>query len=486
MLPALASLFVELDRRAPTHLQEQICRALRGAIAAGVLAPGTRLPSSRALADELGVSRTTTVAAELQLVAEGYLVARARSGTFVAADPPDPPAAAAPAPVRAPARPTALRLSRRADAEARAAMALGGPRQRARAFGLSRPALDAFPVREWGRVVVRRAQRLTAAQLDYSHESPELRAAIAELVSASRGLRVHADQVMLWSGAQAALEFAFTALVDPGERARMEDPGYPGARNALVSAGAAVALAPIDREGMTVPRGTARLAYVTPSCQFPLGVTMSLARRRALLAWAERSDACIVEDDYDCEFRHAGAPVAALHALDQAGRVIYVNSFSRTMFPSLRLGYLIAPAALVDRLRAARTTREEHLPSLAQLALADFIAEGHFVRHLRRMRVAYRARRQALVDAARATGVLRVRPIEAGLHAVVDIDADAGAVAAVAARRGIIVAPLASFYAAGAAPAQALVLGFGAVPPDKTRAAVAELAAAVAEVSARP
>ncbi len=481
MLRAVASLLVRLDRGSRTHLQQQICEGLRGAIAAGVLAPGTRLPSTRALAAELAVSRTTVVAALLQLAAEGYLATRLRSGTFVA----DPPPEGRPAPAAArPGPPAALRLSRRVEELARMAGALGSLRPRARAFALSRPALDAFPVREWSRIVARRGARITAAQLDYGHESPELRTAIAELVSSSRGMRVHADQVMLFHGAQPALEFAFGALLDPGDRACMEDPGYGGARTSLASTGAALASVPIDAQGMVVAAApAARLAYVTPSCQFPLGVTMSLARRHELLAWAARADACIVEDDYDCEFRHAGAPLPALAGLDTAGRVVYVNSFSRTMFPALRLGYLIAPGGVIDRLRAARATREEHLPSLVQLALADFIAEGHFARHVRRMKVLYRARHEALVAAARATGRLRVRRVDAGLHAIADIDVDAVAVAAAAARRGVEATPLSHCYAGGKAPSEALVLGFGAVPPERIRAAMDKLAAVIDDVA---
>src|SRR5262249_32824815 len=208
-------------------------------------------------------------------------------------------------------------------------------------------------------------------------------------------------------------------------RAGRGGPGVPGGRRVLLAAGAAIACGPVDGEGLVVSAGEAlardaRAAFVTPSCQFPTGATMSIARRRELLRWADRAGACIIEDDYDCEFRHAGAPVAALYGLDTAGRVLYVNSFSRTMFPAMRLGYLIAPAARVDRLRALRATMEEQLPSLMQLALADFIAEGHFVRHLRRMRVLSRARRDALIDAARAAGSarLRVRPGDAGLHVI--------------------------------------------------------------------
>src|SRR5262249_13021379 len=250
----------------------------------------------------------------------------------------------------------------------------------------------------------------------------ELRAAIATLVSTARGMRVDAEQVFIFGGGQRALEFAAAAFLDAGDHAWMEDPGYSGARTLLRAAGATVAAMPVDDEGLVVGSGQARLVYVTPSCQFPLGVTMSLARRRALLRWATKAGACILEDDYDCDFRYGGPALPSLQALDP-GRVLYAGSFSRTMFPALRLGYLVVPAALADSLRAVRAALEDFLPSVTQLALADFIVDGHYARHVRRMRVLYRERRDALVAAARAAGRgrLRLRPVGAGLHAVPDL-----------------------------------------------------------------
>ena len=306
-------------------------------------------------------------------------------------------------------------------------------------------------------------------------------------------MQVDADQVLLFGGGQRALEFAAAAVLDPGQRAWMEDPGYAGARQVLLSAGASVADVPVDEEGLVVEAGEAaaadaRLVYTTPSCQFPLGVTMSQVRRQQLLAWADRAGACVVEDDYDAEFRHTGPPVASLAAQSASGRVLYVGSFSRTMFPAIRLGFLVAPAGLADRLRAARASMEEQLPSLVQLALADFIAEGHYARHLRRMRVLYRARREALLAAAQAAGDrLRVRPTESGLHVIADLapGADAAAVSAAAARRGVEAAPL-SLFCAGVGGPPALVLGFGAVDPARARAAMEDLAAAIDEVAPPP
>jgi GntR family transcriptional regulator/MocR family aminotransferase len=474
---AIASLFVRLDRASPALLQEQIRDGLRQAIAAGVLGPGIRLPSSRSLAADLSVSRVTIVGSLLQLVEEGYLVTRQRSGTFVADELPEE--AVLPPPQASLGRP--LRPSRRTEELAREAVALQSLRPRPKAFRLSRPALDSFPIREWSRIVSRRSARASVAQLDYGPESPELRSVIAELVSSSRGMRVLPGQVLLFGGGQRALEFAVSAVLNPGERVWMEEPGYPGARNVLLSAGASIANVPVDEEGMVVAKGRAlapdaRLAYTTASCQFPLGVPLSAARRQQLLQWAREANACVVEDDDSCEFRYAGGPLPAMQAMAPE-RVLYVNSFSRTMFPAIRLGYLIAPEALVDRLRAARATMEEQLPSLVQLALADFIAEGHFVRHLRRMKLLYRRRADAL--SAAAPPGLRLRPVQCGLQAVAELapGLDPFAVAAAAAARGVEVAPLAR--------PRALILGFGAVDPESSRAAMEKLAAAIAEVRRR-
>jgi GntR family transcriptional regulator / MocR family aminotransferase len=476
---------VSIDRGARASLQAQIAAGLRDAIARGAAPPGTRLPGSRTLAAQLGVSRITAALAIDALVAEGFAVARARAGVFVAAEPPRRPAAVRRSPAALAAAPPAAtarpRLSRRARALVREA-APAAPAPRPLAFSLSRPALDAFPIDTWSRLLSRRAARTSIAQLDYGGGSPALARAVAALVSASRGAQIDPGQVLLVAGAQRAIELAAAALVDPGDRVAVEDPGYPGARQAFAAAGARVIPIGVDRDGLDVaalPR-RARLVYVTPSCQFPLAVTLSRPRRDALLAWAARAGACVLEDDYDADFRYAGAPLPALAALDREGRVLHAGSFSRTLVPAIRLGYLIAPPALVDALRAVRAAREDPLPSLPQLALADFIEGGHYVHHLRRMRVLYRARRDALIAAAAAAG-LTVRAADAGLHLVCDLPPrhDARAVAAAARARGVEVAPLAAFQQRGRAAA-ALVLGFGAAPPRRIRAAMAALADAIA------
>ena len=470
-------------RTARASLQAQIADGLREAIAHGRVAPRVRLPGTRTLAAQLGVSRTTAALAIDALIGDGYVVARPRSGVFVADEPPRLPRRPGP-PDTGAARPPPVRLSRHARAHQADVRPIDRrlPAPRPDAFPLSRPALDAFPIGTWSRLLSRRAARTSIAQLDYGGGLPALARAIAALVSSARGVRIDPAQVLIVGGGQRAIELAAAAIVDPGDRVAVEDPGYPGARGVFAAAGARVIPVRVDGEGLDVAAlpGRARLVYVTPSCQFPLAVSLSLARRTALLAWAARAGACIVEDDYDADFRFAGPPLPALAALDRDGRVLHVGSFSRTLFPAIRLGYLIVPPALVDPIRAVRDARDPDMPSLPQLALADFIDGGHYVHHVRRMRVLYRARRDALVAAARATG-LSVRASDVGLHVVCDLPphSDARAVAAAARAAGVVVAPLAAFQLRGRAP-PALVLGFGSVPPRRIRAAMAVVAEAIA------
>jgi GntR family transcriptional regulator/MocR family aminotransferase len=490
---AAANLLIQLDPAARVSLQEQIGAGLRRAIVSGVMRPGTRIAPSRVLAAELRVSRMTVQLALDQLRAEGYVTARRGSGTFVADPLPDPPEVwPAPAPPAGGPRPG---LSRRG-----AALASGSPAARRipgrpRAFRLGVPALDRFPVALWSQLTSRRALSVSAAQLDYGSPAglPALREAIAEHVRGARGARCEADQVVVVGSAQRGLDLLGRMLLDPGDRAVVEDPGYPLARGALVSAGAEVAPVPVDRDGLDPAAcarlaAGARLAYVTPSHQFPLGMPMPLPRRLALLAWASAAGAWIVEDDYDAEFRHGARPVPCLQGLDADGRVIYVGSFSKSLFPSLRLGFLIAPPALAERLVAARRAgADPQPPFLDQAVTADFIAGGHFARHLRRMRAIYRERLEALRDGAarHAGGALRLRPVVSGLHAVADLDgAPAARVSEEARARGVEVMPLSAYASAARAP-EALLFGFGSVPPPQIEDGMRALAAAI-EAAGRP
>ena len=484
---APASLYIRLDSRLRDGLQQQIYGSIRRAILDGVVAPGDRLPSSRALAADLGVSRTTTLLAVHQLQTEGYLTARRGSGTSVAAALPDDLLQRRTVTPSSKARHPALsRRGMAVVASPHGAERLSGP---PRAFRLGTPAVDLFPLTVWSRLVNRRLRSVTGAQLDYGDPAGfrPLREAIAAHVQVARGTRCGAEQVLIVAGAQQGFELVCRLLLDPGDRAWMEEPGYPGARSALRTAGARIVPVPVDAEGLDVGTGArragdARLVYVTPSHQYPLGVPMSLARRLALLHWARAARAWVIEDDYDSEFRYGARPIPCLHGLDVDHRVIYVGSFSKTLFPALRLGFVIVPPDLQAGLVAARAAADQHPPTLDQAVLADFILEGHFARHLRRMRLVYAERLQALREAAErcCRGVLRLRPVRTGLHALADLDGvDAGRVVREAAARGVETAAAAA-YCAGRTPAvNALVLGFGAVRPEASRRAMERLAAAI-------
>jgi GntR family transcriptional regulator/MocR family aminotransferase len=481
-------LFVRIDPRAREPLQTQIYASIRRAILDGVVQPGARLPSSRALAADLGISRTTTVLALDQLAAEGYLTAKSGSGTFVTRELPDDrprPSVAARGVARQ--HPPISRRGTALAATPPSAVKIGGP---PRPFRIGTPALDRFPIHVWTRLASRRLRSVTLAQLDYGDPAGllQLREAIADQVSRSRGTSCVADQVVVVAGAQHGLALVCRLLLDPGDVAWMEEPGYPGARGALVAAGARIKPIPVDAQGLNVEigerrAGDARLAYVTPSHQFPLGVPMSLPRRLALLAWARAARAWVIEDDYDSEFRFGTRPIPCLHGLDVDGRVIYVGSFSKTLFPALRLGFLIVPSDLRDAVLAARRAADIHRATQDQAVLADFMTGGHFERHLRRMRTEYRGRRDALARAAarHCRGALQLRPVTTGLHAIADLeDADDRLVFDEAMARGVEVMPLSAYCFDPRTPAaNGLVLGFAAVRPDLFDAGFERLAAAI-------
>jgi GntR family transcriptional regulator/MocR family aminotransferase len=477
------SFLIPIDSCARESLQQQIYASIRRAILDGRLAPGRRLPSSRALAVELGVSRTTSLLALEQLLAEGYLTTRRGSGTFVTCElPDDRPAPQCEPAARSKHPPLSRRGAALAEVPPPSRRILGPPRP----FRVGTPALDLFPVGLWSQLASRRLRSVTSAQLDYG-DCPALREAIADYVQGARGTRCSADEVLVVAGTQRALDLVARLLLDPGDAVWMEEPGYPGARGALLAASARIVPVPVDGEGLDVGSGVscarwARLAYVTPSHQFPLGVPMSLPRRLALLQWARSAGAWIIEDDYDSEFRYGARPVPCLHGLDLDGRVIYAGSFSKALFPALRLGFLIVPLDLRERLTAARRTTDPQPSMLDQTVLADFITAGHFERHLRRMRAAYRERLEALADAARrfCRGALRLRPVQTGLHAVADLDdVDDRRVFQEAAARGVEATPLSMYFMDPRAATPGLVLGFAAARPEALSRGMERLAAAI-------
>jgi GntR family transcriptional regulator/MocR family aminotransferase len=416
------------DSNAP--LYQTLYIHIRAAILSGELTRGTKLPSTRALAEELNISRNTVLNAYRQLLAEGYLEGREGSGTFVAHVLPEHllsaprPASRVAKTVRNPrAESHQPVFSERAKAQIKAAMAPANG-SLPRPFVPEAPALDAFPYQLWTRLVVRQVRRMPVNSFTYQDSSGyrPLREAIAAHVTVSRQVHCTPEQVMIVSGSQGALDLSARMLINPGDPVWLEDPGYSGARGAFLGAGAQIIPVPVDSEGLIVEIGIerapkARLVYLTPSHQFPLGVTMSLPRRFALLDWAKRANAYIIEDDYDSEFRFATRPLSTLQGLDDAERVIYIGTFSKVLFPSLRIVYLILPPALIDAFLKVRRLIDIHSPMLEQAVLADFMIEGHFTRHLRRMRILYAERRTALLEAARRLP-LKIDSPEAGIHCV--------------------------------------------------------------------
>jgi GntR family transcriptional regulator / MocR family aminotransferase len=459
---AMTTLHLPIDRAAGTPIHRQIHEGLRRAILGGLLRPGQRIPSTRALAMELGVSRLPVLTAYDQLLHEGYLVGRIGSGTYVSAALPDDLLG-----IRVSPASTRMRVTRRIPRPPPRARDEGGLGP----FRMSVPALDRFPHAVWARIVARHAHSLTHAQMAYGDPAGlvPLRVAIAEHLRAARAVRCEAEQVLIVSGSQAALRLATAVLLTQGDCVAVEEPCYSGTRAALGAGGAELVSVPVDEEGMSVSSlhrrgGRVRAAYVTPSHQYPLGTSMTATRRFALLDWAFRRKAWLLEDDYDSEYRYVSRPLGALQGMDAHERVIYIGTFSKVLFPALRVGYLVAPPSLWQRFVDAREAFDLFSPTLYQLALAEFLREGHFARHLRRMRGVYLNRRDALLTglARHCGGRLTVHNADAGLHVTVLLAAgiDDGDVVRRMAARGLTATSLSTCYA-GAARRSGLLLGFG-------------------------
>lgn len=389
---------IPLSRNGPIF--RQIYLWFRRAILMGTFRPGDRLPATRDLGEQLGVSRTVILLAYDQLLAEGFVVGRHGSGTYVA----ESLGVGRP---RTSERSARLRLSRFGTSAAAAASKVNFPQRRSEAlrydFAYGRSDVGLFPFEVWRRILMRRARKAPVRELDYGPApgSLALREAIAGHLRRSRAVVCDASQVIVVNGSQQALDLAARVLLDRGGRVAIEDPQYQGAREIFRAAGARLYPVSVDRDGLNptkLPK-RARIAFVTPSHQVPTGVILPLARRMALLEWAKRTDAVVIEDDYDGEFRYEGQPLESLQGLDTEGRVIYLGTFSRTIFPALRIGYLIAPKSLVPALTSAKWLCDRHTATLEQETLAEFIAVGAYERHLRRARRRNAARRRALLDA---------------------------------------------------------------------------------------
>ena len=476
---------VFLDRRSPAPLYRQLYEGFRDAILERRLRAGQRIPSTRSLAAELNISRLPLLNAYEQLTAEGYFQSRTGSGTFVASVP-----SRGRTPTRSPMvvrgkRPVSRDTDFLLDIESDPWLGGWGP------FRVSEPAVDRFPHQVWSRLVGRhaRASRANPRSLHYGDPMGHrpFREAVAEYLRTARAVRCEADQVMAVSGSQQALSLAARVLIDPGSSVWVEEPGYPGARAVLKLRGARLVPVPVDEEGLDVAAGVERCpdasaVYVTPSHQYPLGMVMSASRRLQLLEWASKSGSWIIEDDYDSEYRYASPPIASLQGLDRDARVLYVGTFSKVLFPALRLGYVVVPSDLVDRFAAVRDATDIFPPTFPQAVLADFIRRGHFARHLRRTRALYRERRDALVEALDEEfgGDLSVVGDDAGMHLVATSSRlrNDREVSVRAARKGLWAMPLSSCHL-GTPSQRGFVLGFGGACVEEIRSGVRRLAAAL-------
>ncbi|RZL01972.1 MAG: PLP-dependent aminotransferase family protein [Rubrivivax sp.] len=467
--------------------QRRLYELLRQAILDGRLLAGSALPASRVLAQDLGLARNSVIHAYEQLAAEGY-VQTSRQGTIVAALPHQPsrsmPDAPASTPMLAPLSARVQPFNRRRTAE-----------QDLLPFMPGIPALDAFPVRTWRRLLQGAWHDPALAMLSYrpAMGEPELRQAIATHVRAARGVVCETDQVIVTAGTQDSLNLCALALADPGQRAWIEHPGYGGARVAMQAAGLRVVPVPVDGQGLAPAkalwrRQPPRLIYSTPSHQYPLGSVMPLARRLTLIEQANAAGAWILEDDYDSEFRHDGPPLAAMQGLMPQAPVIYLGTFSKSMFPALRLGFMVVPAALVDRLQGVLGDLVRRGQSAEQIALAAFINEGHFTQHLRKMRPLYAQRQSALREA-----IARHWPWPGevlggacGLHLALTLPADVPDVQAAEAalKKGLSPRPL-SVYGMGGEPRHGLVIGYANTPADQMDARVRQLVKAITAGLAR-
>jgi GntR family transcriptional regulator/MocR family aminotransferase len=455
------------------RVTQKICETIQAQIASGLLGPGARLPSTRSLAAEWGVSRTTVTAAYDQLIAEGYLetrqgaLARVAEGLGQVSAPAEPPTT----------RPSADRLSAFGQRlEGLSLPAIVGSSQLTVDFRYGDLAADDFPMLAWRKAVtgavLRRKPRL---RYEEPAGSSGLRIALQGYLWRGRGMRCEPEQIIVVNGSQQGLDLCARLLLDPGDRAVMENPGYNLARQVFVASGVDVFPAAVDQEGMrTEGLPPARLAYVTPSHQFPLGGVMSVGRRRELLAWARQEGSYVIEDDYDSEYRYDIAPIPTVQAMDDAGRVIYLGTVSKTLSPTLRLGYLVVPVALSGVFAQAKRLADRHAPSLEQEALADLIESGAYERHVRRVRRRNSERRAALLAAlsVKLGDAVTVVGADAGLHMVVwlnDIPCVAEEeFASRAARAGLGIYPVGPLFSrtghAARPDCAGLILGYAALP----------------------
>jgi GntR family transcriptional regulator / MocR family aminotransferase len=473
---------IQVERGGSASLQRQVTEQLRRAILDGRLPAGTRLPSTRALAGEIGVSRNVALAAYDELFAEGYVEGRHGSGTFVAADLPVLPRPSLPTPAGAPRWLRAIPPAPVQEVTPDGAIV----------FRMGRPETAHIPHDVWRRIWSEVAAELPPGDYGPTAGDPELREAIAGYLRRSRGVACSAEDVVVTAGAIQALDLIARAVLEPGDRVGFEEPGYYLAREALRSSGARLLPLPVDDDGLCVdalPQGADAplLVYVTPSHQYPLGARMPVSRRMALIEWARASDGLVLEDDYDSEFRFDSPPLPALAGLDDTGRVAYIGTFSKVLSPALRVGYVVAPPPLRERIAHYKHLSDYHTPWPLQKALAAFVSGGHLERHIRRMRRHYADKRAALrAGLAPASRYAHLRGLDAGLHVFLELEEglDPERVIALARGRGVIVTSVEGFYLSAQTPrANGLLLGYGGVALPEIERGMAVLSSAIVDVA---
>ena len=487
---AIPGLSIERKRGAP--LQTQLYQGIRKAVLQGRLQAGDRIPSTREVADFYGISRTTSRLVYEQLIDEGYLEGQRGAGTRISKKLPDVIELLPARERKKVDRPSpAGNLSKRGILLGKTPVTVARTFVELRPFRAWLPSFRDFPLELWGRLARRAWAQASERSLKYG--GPQgmraLREAIAMHVAQERGVSCSSEQVLIVAGSQEALFLSALVLGDPGDRVAMEDPGYLGARGAFVAAGLDPLPIPVGSEGIEIAAlrkaTSSRLVFVTPSHQYPLGVTMSLPRRLDLLRWAGENGAYVLEDDYDSEIRYTGRAVPALKALDREGRVIYVGSFSKVLVPSIRLGYLIVPAELTDAFLRARALIDRGSPSLEQATLCSFMEEGHFERHLRRMRKLYRERQEILLSELEAKKVegFEVSPSAIGMHLVGRLASGLSAerVSERGEELGLELTPL-SRFAFGRGCPNGIMLGYTALTPNSIREGVHKLQRCLKEI----
>jgi GntR family transcriptional regulator / MocR family aminotransferase len=458
--------YFPFERRSNIPFYKQIYDGYREAILGGRLRPGQRLQSTRALATELRISRLPVVIAYEQLLHEGYIEGKIGAGTYVKHSIPD----------------ELTQVTRHRKIEqcespvgAEEFKNLLGP------FRVSLPALDHFPMKIWSRLVSHHSRNFSVENMAYGDPAGHfpLREAIAEYLRTARAVKCEANQILIVSGSQLALQICARTLLTSSDSVCIEDPGYPGARDALKASGAVLVPIPVDEEGISIQKLSSsgkkvRAVYVTPSHQYPLGTLMSASRRLQLLDWAGENRAWIIEDDYDSEYRYASRPLGSLQGMDNSSRVIYIGTFSKVLFPSVRVGYIVVPSELIKEFTQIRESIDIFSPILYQLVLTDFLQEGHFARHLRRMRTIYLERRNVLVSSVQKHFGNLLTPFntDGGLHlcAFLPKGIDDREITRNAAQRGISVMPLSSCYADKKSKS-GLVLGFAGANESQIEAA---------------